>query len=78
MFLEVVTHRESIVKVAPEVVRACRYYVHTYEDSTHLRLLDVQVLSIMAVYCLLPFMMSLHVYCDLLCCACASASAVQV
>ena len=75
LILEVVTNRESI---APEVVRACRYYVHTYEDSTHMRLLVVQVLSIMAAYCLLSFMISLHVCCELFCCACASACAVQV
>ena len=75
MFLKEVTHRESI---APEVVRTCRYYGHTYENSTHLRLLVVQVLSIMATYYLLPFMMSLHVGCKLLCCACANACAVQV
>ena len=52
--------------------------VHMYEVSTHLRLLVVQVLCIMAAYCLLPFMMSLHVCCELLCCACAGAHAVQV
>ena len=62
LYLEVATHRESIVEIAPEVVRTCRYYVHMYKDSTHLGLLDI--LIIMAAYCLLPFMMSLHEYCN--------------
>ena len=45
------------------------------EESTHLRWLVVQVLGYMAAYCLLPFMVPVHVCCELLCCACASACA---
>ena len=35
----------------------------------------MQVLGFMAAYCLLPFMVPVHVCCELLCWACASACA---
>ena len=53
----------------------CRYLVHMYEESTHLRWLVVQVLGFVATYCLLPLKVPVHVCCELLCCACASACA---
>ena len=49
--------------------------MYMYEESTHLRWLVVQVVGFMAAYCLLPFMVLVHVSCGLLCCACASACA---
>ena len=61
--------------MAPEVVRACRYLVHMYEESTHLRWLVMQVLGFMATYCLLPFIVLVHIFCESLCCACACACA---
>ena len=43
LFLVIVSNRELI---APEVDRACRYWVYMYEGSTHLRWLVVQVLFV--------------------------------
>ena len=67
MCLEVVTYCESRVGLTPEVVRTCRYYVYMYEDShdePHQRLLGHAGINITATYCLLPFMMSFHEFCD--------------
>ena len=79
LFVVIVSHRELI---APEVVRACRYWVYMYEGSTHLRWLVVQVLFVHGG--ILPFATNsagaclLQVVVLCMCSACASACACHV
>ena len=89
MYLEAVTYEDSCVELTPEVVRTCRYYVQTYEDS-HVELTPEVVRTcryyvyifvfflIMAVYFLLPFMMSFHEFCDRIYAVCCGYVQVHV